>query len=91
LLQFGRQSLSDLTSEVKAVLKTNAAKVRFRIHTGHASEFITGFGSADLANQCDMIWLCRKGGFTSGRTLMIGADKAAADSRSRLCRKVEKV
>jgi hypothetical protein len=73
------KALSDLTSEVKAVLKTNAAKVRFRIHTGHESEVITGFGSADLAQSDANDMVVRKSGFTSGRTLMIGADKAAAD------------
>ena len=73
------KALSDLTGEVKAALKTNAAKVRFTIRTGHASEVITGLGSADLAQTDANDMVVRKSEFTSGRTLMIGADKAAAD------------
>ena len=84
------KALSDLTSEVKAVLKTNAAKVRFRIHTGHASEVITGFGSADLAQSDANDMVVRKSGFTSGRTLMIGADKAAADLNRGFVEKLKK-
>ncbi|MGZ4846777.1 MAG: DUF371 domain-containing protein [Halobacteriota archaeon] len=84
------KALSDLTSEVKAALKTNAPKVRVRIHTGHASEVITGFGSADLAQSDAKDMVVRKSEFTSGRTLMIGADKAAADLDRRFVEELKK-
>ena len=83
------KALSDLTSEVKAALKTDSAKVRFRMHTGDASEVITGFGSADLAQSDATDMVVRKSGFTSGRTLMIGADKAAADLDRRFVEKLK--
>ena len=83
------KALSDLTSEVKAALKTDATKVRFRIHAGRASEVITGFGSADLAQSDATDMVVRKSGFTSGRTLMIGADKAAADLDRRFVEKLK--
>lgn len=83
------KALSDLTSEVKAALKTDGAKVRFRMHAGHASEVITGFGSADLAQSDATDMVVRKSGFTSGRTLMIGADKAAADLDRRFVEKLK--
>jgi len=84
------KALGDLTSEVKAALKTNAAKVRFEIHAGHASEVITGFGSAHFAQSDPNDMVVRKSGFTSGRTLMIGADKAAADLDRRFVEKLKK-
>jgi hypothetical protein len=83
------KALSDLTSEVKAALKNDAAKIRVRIHTGHASEVITGFGSADLAQSDATDMVVRKSGFISGRTLMIGADKAAADLDRRFVEKLK--
>jgi hypothetical protein len=84
------KALGDLTSEVRAALKTNAAKVRFKIVAGDSSEVITGFGSADLAQSDTNDMVVRKSGFTSGRTLMIGADKAAADLDRRLVEKLKK-
>lgn len=83
------KALSDLTSEVKAALKTDGAKVRFRMRTGDASEVITGFGSADLAQSDATDMVVRKSGFISGRTLMIGADKAAADLDRRFVEKLK--
>jgi uncharacterized protein len=73
------KSLSDLASDVKTALSSNAAKTRLTIQAGHMSEVITGFGSAalTLSDADDMV--IRKSAFVSGRTLMIGADKAARD------------
>jgi len=83
------KALGDLNSEVKAALKTDAAKVRLEIHAGHESEVITGFGSAHLAQSDANDMVVRKSWFTSGRTLMIGADKAAADLDRRLVEKLK--
>jgi len=73
------KSLSDLASDVKTALSSNAAKMRLTIQASHMSEVITGFGSAalTLSDAGDMV--VRKSAFVSGRTLMIGADKAARD------------
>ncbi|MGZ8875895.1 MAG: DUF371 domain-containing protein [Halobacteriota archaeon] len=73
------KSLRDLASDIKTALSTNAARIRLTIKAGHMSEVITGFGSAalSLSDTDDMV--VRKSGFVSGRTLMIGADKAARD------------
>jgi hypothetical protein len=43
------------------------------------SEVITGFGSTNLSLSDTDDMVVRKSGFVSGRTLMIGADKAARD------------
>jgi hypothetical protein len=73
------KSLCDLASDIKTALSTNAARIRLTIKAGHMSEVITGFGCAalSLSDSDDMV--VRKSGFVSGRTLMIGADKAARD------------
>jgi hypothetical protein len=73
------KSLRDLASDIRTALSTNAARIRLTIKAGHMSEVITGFGSAalSLSDSDDMV--VRKSGFVSGRTLMIGADKAARD------------
>jgi uncharacterized protein len=84
------KALSDLASEVKSALKANAAKIRLKICVGHASEVITGFGSSDLTQSDAHDLVVRKSTFTSGRTLMIGADKAAADLDRKFVEKLKK-
>jgi len=84
------KSFSDLASEVKTALRANAAKVRLTIWAGDASEVITGFGSADLTHSDANDMVVRKSTFTSGRTLMIGADKAAADLDRKFVEKLKK-
>jgi uncharacterized protein len=73
------KSLSDLASDVKTALSSNTAKMRLTIKAGHMSEVITGFGSTNLSLSDTDDMVVRKSGFISGRTLMIGADKAARD------------
>jgi uncharacterized protein len=73
------KSLSDLASDVKTALSSNTAKMRLTIKAGHLSEVITGFGSTNLSLSDTDDMVVRKSGFISGRTLMIGADKAARD------------
>jgi uncharacterized protein len=73
------KSLSDLASDVKTALSSNTAKMRLTIKAGHMSEAITGFGSTNLSLSDTDDMVVRKSGFVSGRTLMIGADKAARD------------
>lgn len=73
------KAVNDLTAEVKAALKAAAAKVRVNIWAAHESQVVTGFGSADLTHSDAQDMVLRKSTFVSGRTLMINADKAAAD------------
>ena len=84
------KSFSDLASEVKTALRANAAKVRLTIWVGHASEVITGFGSIDLKHSDANDMVVRKSAFMSGRTLMIRADKAAADLDRKFVEKLKK-
>jgi hypothetical protein len=73
------KSLRELASDVKRALRSNTAKMRLTIQAGHMSESITGFGSAALTMSDPDDMVVRKSTFTSGRTLMISADKAARD------------
>jgi hypothetical protein len=84
------KSFSDLANEVKTALSANAATVRLTIWAGHASEVITGFGNTDLTHSDATDMVVRKSTFTSGRTLMIGADKAAADLDRKFVEKLKK-
>ena len=84
------KSFSDLASEVKTALRAHAAKVRLTIWAGHTREVITGFGSTDLTHSDAIDMVVRKSTFTSGRTLMIGADKAAADLDRKFVEKLKK-
>ncbi|HYB59560.1 MAG TPA: DUF371 domain-containing protein [Candidatus Acidoferrales bacterium] len=73
------KAVSDLTAEVKAALKTRVARVQVSICAAHTSQVVTGSGSAGLTHADAHDTVIRKSAFVSGRTLMINADKAAAD------------
>ena len=73
------KSLYDLASDVKTALSSNTVKTRLKIKAGHMSEVITGFGNADLSLSDTDDMVVRKSAFISGRTLMVGANKAARD------------
>jgi hypothetical protein len=73
------KAVSDLTAEVKAALKKRVARVRVSIYAAHTSQVVTGSGSVDLTHADAHDTVIRKSAFVSGRTLMINADKAAAD------------
>ena len=84
------KAVGDLTAEVKAALETTAARVRVSICAARASQVVIGFGSAGLAHLDARDTVIRKSAFVSGRTLMINADKAAADLDRQLIDKLKK-
>jgi hypothetical protein len=84
------KSLSDLSNEIKTALQVNAAKIRLTIWAGNESVEITGFGSVDLTHSDTKDMVVRKSSFVSGRTLMIGANKAAADLDRKFVEKLKK-
>jgi uncharacterized protein len=84
------KSLSDLVSDVKTALSTNAAKICLTIQAGHMTEVITGFGSANLTLSDTNDMVVRKSTFISGRTLMMGANKAARDLDRKFVEKLKK-
>jgi len=84
------KALRDLTSQVKFALKTGTVKVQCVIYARGARQTITGFGSTDLPLSDGNDMVIRKSGFISERTLMIGADKAAADLDRRFVERLKK-
>jgi len=84
------KSLSDLVSDVKTALSTKTAKICLTIQAGHMSEVITGFGSAHLTLSDTNDMVVRKSAFVSGRTLMVGANKAARDLDRKFVEKLKK-
>jgi hypothetical protein len=84
------KAVNDLTAEVKAALKKTAARVRVNICAAHTSQVIIGSGSADLTHSDALDTVIRKSTFASGRTLMINADKAAADLDRQFIDKLKK-
>jgi len=84
------KSLRDLTSAVKTALSSNTAKMRLTIEAGHMSEVIMGSGNINLSLSDTHDMVVRKSPFTSGRTLMVGANKAARDLDRTFVEKLKK-
>lgn len=68
----------DLSEALKRAIRAGH-KVRVTFKVGSTAEVIHGFGHSALTFMHPTDLVIRKSGFTCGRTLAIGADKAAAD------------
>jgi len=70
---------ADLSYEFRQALQNSNSRITMLLMTGESSEVIRGFGNQELlfTNRTDLV--VRKGNYTCGRTLMVRADKAAAD------------
>jgi hypothetical protein len=84
------KSLCNLASDVKTALSSNTAKMQLTIRAGHMSEVITGFGNANLSLSDTDDMVVRKSAFISGRTLMVGSNKAARDLDRTFVEKLKK-
>lgn len=84
------KAVNDLTAEVRAALKETAATVRVNICAAHTSQLVIGSGGAELTHSDAHDTVIRKSAFASGRTLMINADKAAADLDRQFIDKLKK-
>ncbi|MGZ7110382.1 MAG: DUF371 domain-containing protein [Halobacteriota archaeon] len=73
------KSLYDLDNDVKTALSSDTARMRLTIRASDMSEVITGFGNASLSLSDTDDMVVRKSAFISGRTVMVGANKAARD------------
>ena len=84
------KAMYNFSEAVKTCLGNDRASVCVTIHVGEMQEIVTGCGSSNLAcsNRRDIV--ARKSDFTSHRTLMIRADKAAADFDRRLIERLKK-
>jgi hypothetical protein len=68
----------DLSVALKRAIRAGR-RVRVTLKVGDASEAIQGFGDPGLAQENPTDIVIRKSRFTCGRTVAIGADKAAGD------------
>nr|MDO8099256.1 DUF371 domain-containing protein [Candidatus Njordarchaeota archaeon] len=73
------KAISDLTPSFKELLRKPASKVTLSIDVSGLREEVKGFGDPrlQLISREDIV--CRKSNFMCGRTLMVRANKAAAD------------
>ncbi len=81
----------DLSESTKRALRTDQARICVTLCVGELQELITGYGSSNLtcSNRQDIV--ARRSDFTSDRTLMIKADKAAVDLDRRLIERLKKL
>jgi len=71
--------LMDLSDDFKSAARNDKTKIKVTFIVGDMKETVTGRGHPDLTftHKTDMV--IRKSGFICGRTLMIHADKSAAE------------
>jgi hypothetical protein len=68
----------DLSGAIKRAIRSGR-RVRVTLKVGDATEVIQGLGDPALAQENPTDIVIRKSRFTCGRTIAIGADKAAGD------------
>ncbi len=84
------KAMYNFSEAMKTCLGNDCASVCVTVRVGEMQEIVTGYGSSNLTcSNCQDI-VARKSGFTSDRTLMIRADKAAADLDRRLIERLKK-
>lgn len=79
---------ADLSDAFTSVARRDGAVITVMVRVGDVEDVARGWGSPNLTftHRADLV--ARKSGFTCGRTLMIRADKAAADFSRRLIRRL---
>ena len=73
------KSLSDLGEPLKRILRKSSSDVILRLEVDGLEEAIKGFGDPRLSLTSTEDMVCRKSSFVCGRTLMVRADKSAAE------------
>ena len=82
-------SLSDLSSQFKELAKSESARIILRITVDEITEEIKGWGSPQLSFESQDSMVCRKSTYIDYRTLMIKADKTAANLSRELIKKIQ--
>lgn len=70
---------ADLSEDFKRLARSSSCKISVTIRVGDLHAEIAGSGHPSLTFEHPSDLVIRKSRFTCGRTLMVGADKAAAD------------
>ena len=71
--------LEDFPPELREAIKSENTLIKVQLETENAKDEITGYGHPELTLDHPTDMVCRKSDFKCSRTLMIKADKAAAD------------
>jgi len=71
--------LADLSEAFKNAARDKNAKIAVTFKAGSATETVTGSGHPDLTFTHETDMVIRKSNFTCSRTLMVNADKSAAE------------
>jgi hypothetical protein len=77
---------ADLSDAFMNIARRDGAVITVTVRVGDVADVARGRGSPHLTFTHPTDLVARKSGFTGGRTLMIRADKAAADFSRRLIR-----
>ena len=70
---------ADFDPEFVAACRDTDATISLTLDTGDQTETITGRGHSDLAFENARSLVCRTSEYVDDRTVMVGADRAAAD------------
>ena len=73
------KGMKDLNPRLKDLIRNSETRVTFTMKSGGSSFNVVGWGHPRLSLNDPKDMVIRKSGYTCGRTLMIGADKAACD------------
>ncbi len=85
------KAMHDLSERMKKALKNDDAVVNLTLNVGEMKEVVTGYGSSHLTCSSNADMVARKSSFTSDRTLMIKANKAAINFDRRLIERLKRL
>lgn len=78
----------DLNPRFKAVARSQDARIKIKIEVNGEEETVTAWGNPKLLFTHSTDLVVRKSDYVCGRTLAVGADKAACDLSRRLIEKL---
>jgi hypothetical protein len=78
------KSLRDLSKSLRAIVTEPSSKVMMTLEVSGITDTVKGSGDPRLSLASPEDIVCRKSNFVSERTLMVRADKAAADIDRRI-------
>lgn len=76
--------LEDLPQELRESIRNENTLIKVQLETENTEDEIAGYGHPELTLDHPTDMVCRKSDFKCSRTLMIKADKAAADLKREL-------
>ena len=83
------RSLFDFSPQFKKLAQSDKARIILKLITDDYTEEIKGWGSPQLSFESQVSMVCRKSTYIDYRTLMIKADKTAANLSRELIKKIQ--